>query len=160
MNSVFIIIGGNLGNRFENIVTAEKILSENIGKIIFSSSIYESAPWGFQHEKYFLNKVVCIETQLSAYEVLSICLKTEKQLGRIRENSTITARTIDIDILFFNDEIIQTENLIVPHPKLHLRKFVLAPLAEIAGDLLHPIFKKNIHTLLFESEDILEVKRL
>ncbi|MEO6883077.1 MAG: 2-amino-4-hydroxy-6-hydroxymethyldihydropteridine diphosphokinase [Bacteroidia bacterium] len=160
MNKIYLLIGGNLGDRKKNISQAENILSKALGKIIFSSAIYETAPWGFQHENYFLNKAICIETRFDAKKVLEICLQTEEKLGRKRTDGNYAARTMDIDILFFNDELIETEHLTIPHPQLHKRKFVLAPLAEIASNLEHPVFQKRISVLLHECSDILEVRKL
>jgi len=154
MNSITILLGGNIGNTQQYIVDAEKLLIERIGPIQNSSSIYESEPWGFESEQWFLNKTIILHSQLQAVKVLEICQEIEKLLGREKKNTLVyESRPMDIDILFFNDEIITEPNLIVPHPKMHLRRFTLMPLQEILNDFSHPIINKNIGELLNECED-------
>ncbi len=153
MNIAFLLLGGNIGNVEQRFRDAYKIIEKNAGKIISYSSIYETEPWGFEAKSNFLNQVIKIETPLSSTELLNILLRAEKTLGRERVNKEYTSREIDIDILFFNDQVIHTQNLVVPHPKLHERKFTLVPLFEIAPDLFHPQLKKNISTLVDECPD-------
>jgi 2-amino-4-hydroxy-6-hydroxymethyldihydropteridine diphosphokinase len=151
------MIGGNLGEREKNLRQARELLEANCGKIKQRSSVYETAAWGKTDQPDFLNQVLELETKLDAAKLMRDILKIESQMGRER-NEKYSARTIDVDILFFNDEIIDQPGLIVPHPQLHTRRFVLTPLNEIASQLIHPIFKKNISELLEECADKLEVK--
>lgn len=159
INKAFLCLGGNIGNRLGYIHEAIDAISKKIGCVCNQSTIYETEAWGTENQQSYLNVCIEIDTSLSAKELIVKLLKIEQELGRVRiENHQYHARTIDIDILFFNDEIIHNENLIIPHPRLHLRKFVLTPLKDIAGLLLHPILKKTITNLLTECPDSLEVK--
>jgi 2-amino-4-hydroxy-6-hydroxymethyldihydropteridine diphosphokinase len=154
MNTITILLGGNIGNTQQYILDAEKLLIERIGPIQKSSSVYESEPWGFETEQWFLNKTIILQSHLQALKVLEICQDIEKQLGREKHNSTnYESRPIDIDILFFNEDIITEPNLKVPHPKLHLRRFTLMPLQEIMNDFIHPVLDKSIERILNECED-------
>lgn len=156
MNLAYLILGSNLGNRETYLSEAIKLISERAGKILNSSSIYNTAAWPPQSgQSDFLNQAIQIETELSADELLQTILDIELILGRKRAMKW-DARTIDIDILFYNQEVIQAPNLTIPHAFLHERKFVLAPLAEIAKDLVHPVFKKTIGELLSGTSDKLD----
>lgn len=159
MNGIYLIIGGNMGEREKYLSKSAMAIENQIGKIINKSSVYETASWGNTTQNPFLNQVLYAETDLSARKVLEKCLAIEKEMGRVRE-AKWGSRTIDIDILFFNDDIIYEDNLKIPHPFLQDRKFVLVPLNEIASDFIHPVFKKTIHQLLIECKDMLEVKRI
>ena len=159
-NKVFLLIGGNLGDRFALLDQAKMEISEQIGHIIKESSIYESAPWGFESENDFLNQVLIVTTDLKPQEVLKKCLAIENQLGRVRNSDHYTSRTMDIDILFYNDLIINEPDLIIPHPKLHERRFTLEPLNEIAGEFKHPVIKKSIQEISKNCIDKSEVKKL
>lgn len=152
MNRVAILLGGNIGNVGKTFSFAIGQLSE-IGRITKKSSLYKTEPWGFHHENDFFNQAVIIETPLSPLILLQELLKIEKKAGRTRNNKDYEARTLDLDILFFNDEIIKTNELEIPHPKLHLRRFALAPLAEIVPDHIHPVFHASIETLLKKCPD-------
>lgn len=158
MNKVFLLLGGNVGERSLALHRAERYIENKVGNIISSSSVYETEAWGKHDQTAFLNKVIEIETELKAKNVLETILHIEKLMGRNREGQKWHERIIDIDILFYNDEVINEKDLIVPHPYLHERKFTLIPLAEIAGNLIHPVFKKSVTTLLSECSDPLEVK--
>lgn len=159
MNVAFLCLGGNLGNRIENITAAKKAIAAVSGEITDQSAIYETEAWGNDSKNKYLNQVIKINTKLSAEKLLFSLLKIEKKLGRTRGLTKNTDRTIDIDILFFNSEIISLENLEIPHPRLHQRNFVLKPLNEIAGNLKHPILKKTISELLKNSKDKLLAKK-
>jgi 2-amino-4-hydroxy-6-hydroxymethyldihydropteridine diphosphokinase len=137
-NKAYILLGTNLGNREENLEKAIEKISRFCIRIIVRSSVFETAPWGFESDNLFLNQVIWIETQLNAYELLDKLIKTEKQLGRKRIGTGYHSRTIDLDILYFNDEIIQSESLTIPHPRLHTRSFTMVPMAEIAPNFIHP----------------------
>lgn len=157
MSIAYLILGGNKGKKYQNLLSANNLIEKRIGKIIKQSEIYTTKAWGNTNQPDFLNQVIAVQTNLSPVEILTIILSIEIELGRIRTSQKWQERTMDIDILFYNDEVIKSPNLIIPHPFIQDRKFVLIPLAEIAKDLIHPIFKKNIETLLNECKDDLEV---
>jgi 2-amino-4-hydroxy-6-hydroxymethyldihydropteridine diphosphokinase len=159
MKIVFLGIGTNLGSRERNLSEALAMISENIGKIVKSSSVYESEPWGFQSDDKFLNMVVKVETTLSASGLLGRILMDEVLLGRIRAGKQYSSRKIDVDILFYDDLILDEESLRIPHPRLHERKFVLIPLCEIAPEFVHPVLKKSVTELLEMCEDRGEVRK-
>lgn len=158
-NQVYLLIGGNLGDRKALLQKARQGIEEYIGKIIGKSSIYETAAWGFESENDFLNQVLIVDSDLNPHQVLDKCHEIEKQLGRIRNSEQYASRTMDIDILFYNDEILDEPNLIVPHPKLHERRFTLEPLNEIAPDYIHPKLKKSMQELLSDCIDHSDVKK-
>lgn len=159
MNVAFLSLGGNLGRRLENINNAVEAIRATGAKIISSSSTYETAAWGSSSDKKFLNRVICIKTPLNTKTLLKELLRIETGLGRTRTSERNSDRTIDIDILFFNDDTIDGKHLQIPHPRLHLRKFVLVPLNEIAGSFRHPALNQSIRSLLKNCEDPLEVTR-
>lgn len=153
MKKVFIGIGSNLGNRAENLREAKSMIGELIGPVVSESPVYETEPWGFESDNEFLNMVLCAETDLSPSGLLGRILMIESQLGRIRSEARYSSRNIDIDILLYNSEIINETALIIPHPRMHERRFVLVPLNEIASELKHPVLKKSIKALLEECKD-------
>ena len=159
MNGVYIIIGGNIGDRFLYLSKANSMIETEIGKIILKSNIYQTAAWGNTDQHAFLNQVLYIHTTLNAKMLLETCLQIEKKLGRVRDKKW-DARIIDIDILFYKDSVINQPNLKIPHPYLQNRRFVLVPLAEIAPHFIHPILQKSIKNLLSACQDTLEVKRI
>ena len=145
---LFLLTGSNIEPRLDYLEKAELHIAERIGSIVKSSSIFESEPWGFTDGDAFLNKVLLVETELTADEVLSIILDIEKVAGRQRTINQYSSRTLDIDILYFGDEIIKSDRLVVPHPRLQERRFTLMPLAEIAADFIHPVLKTTNAELL------------
>lgn len=153
MKKVFLGIGSNLGNRENNILEAVEKIRELIGPVVSASSIYETEPWGFRSENEFLNMVIEVETKLRPSGLLGRLLMIESLLGRVREGRHYTSRIIDLDILLYNNVIMKTKVLEIPHPKMHERKFVLVPLVEIAPGIVHPVLKKNIRELLEECPD-------
>lgn len=157
INEVYLIIGSNLGYRAANIRQAIFLITDEIGSVIERSSLYETEAWGISDQPLFYNQVLKVQTSLNPQSLLQHILAIEKKMGRVREKK-YDARIIDIDILFFNNIILKSANLIIPHPRIGERNFVLAPLAEIAGALVHPENKKNITDLLAESLDKLNVK--
>lgn len=155
-NKVFLGLGSNLGNREENLLKAQKLINKKVGKVHSKSSIYETAAWGITEQNAFLNQVLEIETVFSPDAVLHLLLKIEKNMGRIREIKW-GERSIDIDVLYYNNEIISTENLVVPHPFIQERKFVLVPLCEIAPVFIHPRLKQSNLELLEKCQDSGEI---
>ena len=153
LKKVYLGLGSNLGNRLENINAANAMVEKLAGKILALSSLYETEPWGFETDNKFINMVMCINTNLSPSELLNRLLMIEAKLGRAREEGKYISRTIDIDILFYGDEVIDDDVLHIPHPRLHERRFVLTPLNEIAPGLLHPVLKKNVESLSGECRD-------
>lgn len=159
MNKLFLITGGNLGDRRMNLELAEKLIGERIGSIEKSSKIYETEAWGNRHQPVFYNQVHIVKTNLSSPEVLDGILKIEEEMGRKRTVKN-AARIIDIDILFYNKDIVNKENLQIPHPHIADRRFVLLPLSEVAPKFNHPVLKKTIDELLLITTDRLKVKEL
>jgi len=160
MNVVYLLLGSNLNDRSALLQRARKDISLKIGRITSESSIYESEPWGFHAGQRFLNQVIRIETEFIPLRVLDEILKIETDLGRKRNAiEGYSSRTIDIDILFFNDEIIKEDNLIIPHPKIQERMFTLLPLSELDLTLVHPCSNKSIGQLMSECQDPLNVCR-
>ena len=159
MNRAFLLLGSNLGNAKSHLDNARKALQHAVGPIVESSSIYATEAWGKKDQPDFLNQVIEITNNTNPQELLALVLKIESDLGRVRHEKW-GARTIDIDILFIDDQIIQEDNLKVPHPEITNRKFTLIPLSEIAPDFVHPVFKKTILELLGECTDTLQVSKL
>jgi 2-amino-4-hydroxy-6-hydroxymethyldihydropteridine diphosphokinase len=155
MNKIFLITGGNVGNRKENLRTASKLIEEHIGVIIKSSKIYETDAWGITDQPPFYNQVHIVESEFSTDEIIRKILAIEKKMGRIRTIKN-AARIIDIDILFFNDDIINTKTVTVPHKEIANRRFVLSPLNELSPGHIHPLLKKSIHELLSDCKDELK----
>jgi 2-amino-4-hydroxy-6-hydroxymethyldihydropteridine diphosphokinase len=158
MNEVFLLTGGNIGDRRNYLLKAKNEIIERCGNILKASDVYETAAWGNEKQESFLNQVLKIETSHPAQKLLKIILQVEENLGRKRQLK-YGPRTIDIDILFFNNEIINEEGLKIPHPQIQNRRFVLIPMMEIAPDKIHPLFNKTISQLLLECSDPLEVNK-
>ena len=152
MRKIYLSIGSNKGNRYSFIKEALRLIRKDIGKVILMSKIYETKSWGFQSDD-FLNICIMIKSELLPSELLNKLKIIEERIGRIKNSTKILAREIDIDILFYSDKIVDYEDLIIPHPRLHLRNFVLYPLNDIASDFIHPILLKSINELLEECED-------
>ncbi len=141
MHTVYLGIGGNIGNKQKNFDNVYQIIEKELGRILISSSIYETPPWGFQSDDAFWNSVLLIETSYLPEELLAEIHLIEERFGRKRGNEKYSSREMDIDILYFDDIFIETETLIIPHPRIHQRKFVLVPLNEIAPNLKHPLLR-------------------
>lgn len=151
----YLSLGTNLGNKEENLRAAMKLIEEQIGDIVSQSALYTSEPWGFTSENSFLNNVVAVSTTMTPEKLLETTQRIELTLGRTRKsvNGQYTDRLIDIDILFYDQQVTDTPALTLPHPLLHRRIFVLEPLNQIAPTLTHPILKKNINTLFRELQE-------
>jgi len=160
MHRLFILLGSNLGDRLLYLSQARNMLSDRVGCIELKSHMYESPPWGFNHKNSFLNQVVLIITKLEPEKILQITQQIELDLGRKHIGIGYSARTIDIDLLFYNNEIIKNENLTIPHPQLHNRRFTLLPLNEITPDLIHPVLQSSINELLEKCPDKSKVEKL
>jgi 2-amino-4-hydroxy-6-hydroxymethyldihydropteridine diphosphokinase len=160
MNKVYFGLGTNLGNRKVNLRKAIEMIGEHIGKVLKSSSIYETAPWGFDSEDDFLNMVVLVETTLTPLELMKKIVTIESMLGRERNQDRYSSRIIDIDILLYDDLILNENGLKIPHPLMHERRFVLVPLNELAPELIHPVKGKSIRVLLEDCRDRSEIKRV
>lgn len=157
---VYLSIGGNLGDRQENLEETLTFIEFNFGDILSTSSVYESEAWNMENALPFLNQVVKIETKLMPTELLQEIEELEEFYGRKRKKDQYLSREMDVDILFFDDENIETDKLIIPHPRLHLRRFVLEPLTEIAPEMVHPFLKKSMSQLLKECEDKSQIQKL
>ena len=159
MNLVYLLIGSNEGNRLNQLNGACTLLEEKSGKIIKYSSIFETASWGIEDLPPHYNQALLLKTKLEAEELLNVIHEIESQLGR-KPQVKWGLRSIDIDIIYFNDEIINKPNLTIPHALMQERNFVLAPLVEIAADFIHPVFLKTNEELLENSKDPLSVQKL
>lgn len=159
MVRVYFLMGGNLGDREQILTDAIAKMSSTIGEFVCVSSIYETEPWGFKHELNFLNQVLVLNTKLSAIKILDITQQIEKDLGRLRTKNQYSERTIDIDILFYGDQIISTNRLEVPHSRIQERLFALIPMLDVAPNLIHPVKMKSIKELLASCPDKMEVKK-
>lgn len=160
MEIVYLLLGGNLGERGQLLSEMRKEIEGNIGLLEKVSSLYESEPWGFDHPSKFLNQVVACSTNLSPLEVLAQIHAIEMQLGRVRHGEGYEARTADIDILFYGEIVMNSTELTIPHPRLQERRFTLLPLAEICPTLEHPTKKCSILELLECCNDMSQVVKL
>ncbi|MEJ8757175.1 2-amino-4-hydroxy-6-hydroxymethyldihydropteridine diphosphokinase [Pontibacter sp. H259] len=158
MPKLYLLLGGNLGDRILYLQQARESITAQVGSITQASAIYETAAWGKTDQPSFLNQVLEVATGLTPEQVLQIINQIEHDLGRERLEHW-GARVIDIDILFYDDLVQQSQRLTIPHPQLHLRRFTLLPLHELAPDLQHPVLNKSITQLLEHCPDALEVKK-
>ncbi len=163
-HTVVLLIGGNQGERVPLLMRAVSEIAHRIGKVSLASSLYETEPWGFETEQQFLNQALVVDTDLTATEVLRKALEIEKELGRVRnkdseiQNSKFkiqnySSRPMDIDLIFYDSDIVETADLQLPHPRMQLRRFVLEPLAQIIPDFKHPKLRKTMRQLLEECTD-------
>lgn len=159
MNLTYILTGGNLGNRQENLRLARRSIEVKCGVITKSSALYETEAWGLKNQGPFLNQALELQTEMEARELLDTLLAIELSMGRVREVK-YGPRIIDLDIIFFNHEVIDIPGLVIPHPQVHLRRFALEALAEIAPTYIHPVFNKSVSQLLAECADTLAVNKL
>jgi 2-amino-4-hydroxy-6-hydroxymethyldihydropteridine diphosphokinase len=159
MNKAYLLTGGNKGDRRSFLQEAKKEIDSHCSSIVQQSALYQTAAWGKTDQEDFLNQVLLLETQLNAQALMQTILQIEELMGRVRSEK-YGPRIIDIDILFFNHDIIHEPALIIPHPQIQNRRFVLEPMNEIAPEFIHPVFQKTIHELLIECKDELGVKKI
>ena len=171
-HQVILLLGSNLGGRRRMLADAKEMIGRKAGPVIRESSLYETEPWGFESQHAFLNQVLAMETHLEPQELMELLLEIEKELGRGSDrkklsnnasgdsNAGYSSRVIDIDILFYDQRIIDTPSLKVPHPQLHKRRFTLEPLNELDPNLVHPFFGKTISRLLAECHDSSQVHKI
>lgn len=158
MNTVYLLLGSNMGNSNTQLSKAIDNVEKKIGRVTRQSSLYATAAWGNTIQPDFLNQVIIVETKLPAEQTMQIILSIEKKMGRIRTVKN-APRIIDIDILFFNKEIIHEEQLTIPHPQIPNRRFVLVPLNELSPNFKHPVINQTIHKLFIHCSDKLNVKK-
>jgi 2-amino-4-hydroxy-6-hydroxymethyldihydropteridine diphosphokinase len=152
MNTAILLIGGNLGDRTGNLRKAAELIAESAGEIIQISALYQTAPWGHVEQPDYLNQGLEIHTELDALTLLHTLLEIERTIGRVRQEKW-GARVIDIDLIFFNDSIMNLPELKLPHPRMHLRQFVLVPLNEIVPNYVHPVLQQTVSYLAAHCED-------
>lgn len=158
MNKAYLLLGSNIGNSKKQLAVATGRINKKIGNVIRQSHLYATAAWGNTNQPDFLNQVIVIETKLTAQQTIATILAIEKDMGRVRTVKN-APRVIDIDILFFNKDIISAPNLTIPHPEIQNRRFVLVPLNELSPNFRHPVFQQSIHHLLKNCKDPLNVKK-
>ena len=152
--TVTLLLGSDIEPRIKYLEEALHLLQNKVGNLLSVSSVYESEPWGFESSSRFLNAVVIMETEYTPEEVLEKCLAIENLAGRIRKiNKEYSSRTLDVDILYYSDKIINEDDLIIPHPRMHKRRFTLLPLNELLPDFVHPVIGKTTADLLKNCKD-------
>jgi 2-amino-4-hydroxy-6-hydroxymethyldihydropteridine diphosphokinase len=161
MSTVILLLGGNRGDTEKILKQTIDKIDKNVGEVQRCSSVYKSPPWGFEDSQWFLNQVVVVETAFNAHEMLKNTQAIEKEMGRKKKTTThYEGRPLDLDILFFDKAIISLPDLVIPHPRLHPRRFTLVPLAEIIPEWIHPQQNKSIRSLLEECSDKNDVIKL
>jgi len=144
MEISYLMLGGNIGDRMDNLCRAVELLRRDVGNIVGMSAVYETEPWGFEDPCQFLNQLVALETDLAPFTLLENIQQIEQILGRQRTSNGYQARTMDIDILLYGSHMINTPELVIPHPRMTERMFVLQPMSELAPDLEHPVLHQTM----------------
>jgi 2-amino-4-hydroxy-6-hydroxymethyldihydropteridine diphosphokinase len=157
-NKVVLSLGGNIGDVKETFIDSIKLLEESVGQVLKVSSLYSTKAWGVENQPDFLNQVLVLKSELEPQEILDKCMDIEVELGRVRKQKWYE-RTIDIDILFYNSEIIETPNLVIPHKYIHERNFVLFPIVDVIPSFIHPLLGKSMEELKNECKDELTAIR-
>ena len=162
METCYLLFGSNLGEKNAIFEQACLYINNRCGRIVAMSSAYESEPWGFDAQDWFLNRLIVLETELLPDALMTELLDIEAVLGRVRhpESRGYASRPIDLDILYYGQKVLHTEKVIAPHPRLHQRRFVLEPLCEICPDFVHPVLHCTNSELLSRCEDALEVRKM
>lgn len=162
METCYVLFGSNLGDREGIFASACLLINNRCGRVVAVSSSYESEPWGFEAEEWFLNRVIVVETGLAPDALMRQLLEIEAELGRVRhpEAHGYASRTADLDILYFGHRVIRTQRLTVPHPRLHQRRFALVPMCEVAPDFVHPVFQTTQTELLRQCPDTSVVREV
>jgi len=158
MPLAYLLIGSNLGDKATYLKNASSYIQQQCGQIVKQSSFYETEPWGFTDQPSFLNQAICIQTELAPAQLMQTLLKIENEMGRTR-SIKMGPRTIDLDILQIDQQIFDTTLLQLPHPAMHLRRFALIPMEEIAPTLVHPVFNKTMTQLLAACKDTTNVQK-
>jgi 2-amino-4-hydroxy-6-hydroxymethyldihydropteridine diphosphokinase len=158
MKEVYLLIGGNIGDRFFFLGDAQRLISQQCGPVTSSSAVYETAAWGKEDQPAFLNQVLVIQTALGPVELMAAILVIEQQMGRLRRERN-GERNIDIDILYYENEVLELPELTIPHPRIYMRKFALIPLLELNATKIDPVHNKTIQALLEACPDSLEVRQ-
>ncbi len=155
MECCYILFGSNMGDKDALFAQACLLINNRCDQVVRASAAYESEPWGFEAEEWFLNRIIVVETDKGPEEVLQQLLDIERELGRVRhpEIQGYTSRTVDLDLLYFGQRVINTDTLTVPHPRLHLRRFALVPMCEVAPEWVHPVFGLTQQELLLQCPD-------
>lgn len=159
MNKLYLLLGSNMGNSHQQLIKAQKHLFKRLGAIERRSKLYQTEAWGNTDQPHFLNQLIILHTKLDAATCMEYILDIEHAMGRLRTEKN-APRIIDIDILYFNKDIIKLNNLVVPHPAIQDRRFVLIPLNELSPNFIHPVLGKTNHRLLLECRDRLDVKKI
>ena len=151
MADIYLGLGTNLGDKEQNLCQAINHIQERIGKVVSQSAFYSTAPWGFASNHSFLNAAILVNSSFSPFEILEISKRIEYEMGRIHksENGVYSDRIIDIDLLLYDDLILDAPELRLPHPLMHERKFVMEPLVEIASEIIHPILKRAMRDIYY-----------
>lgn len=158
MKEVYLLIGGNIGDRSSFLEEASRLISQKCGSISRSSSVYETAAWGKEDQPAFLNQVLMVHTTMDPSTLMAVILEFEQEMGRSRRERN-GERNIDIDILYYENDVIELPELTIPHPRIYMRKFALIPLVELNASKIDPVHNKTIQELLEACPDSLEVKQ-
>lgn len=158
MHIAYLLTGGNLGNRHQNLMNAKKRIDTDCGPVLTFSEIYETEAWGLHDQSPFLNQAIAINTTFSPQDLLKKILGIEKRLGRTRDVK-FGPRIIDIDIIFYENLVVEVPGLSIPHPQLQYRRFALECLNDIAADFIHPVLKQPVWQILKKCKDPLKVKK-